>query len=59
MVNISPSVDLNLVTRSVTSTTVPSAGAAIPATVNATRSPNPYCFSVMMKKPASRSCTRR
>ena len=59
MVNISPSVDRNLVTRSVTSSTVPSAGALMPATVRATKSPNPYCFSVMMKKPESRSCTMR
>ena len=29
----------------------------MPATVSCTRSPKPYCFSVMMKKPASRSCT--
>ena len=59
MVNISPSVDRSLVTRSVTSSTVPSAGALMPATVSETRSPKPYCFSVMMKKPASRSCTMR
>ena len=59
MVNTSPSVDRSLVTRSVTSSTVPSAGAAMPATVSATRSPKPYCFSVMTKKPASRSCTMR
>ena len=31
----------------------------MPATVSDTRSPKPYCFSVMMKKPASRSCTMR
>ena len=59
MVNISPSAERSLVTRSVTSSTVPSAAAAMPATVSDTRSPKPYCFSVMMKKPDSRSCTMR
>ena len=59
MVNISPSEERSFVTRSVTSSTVPSAGSAIPATVSATRSPKPYCFSVMMKNPASRSWTTR
>jgi len=33
------------------------APAAIPETVNETRSPKPYCFSTMMKKPESRSLT--
>ena len=31
----------------------------MPATVRDTRSPKPYCFSVMMKNPESRSCTTR
>ena len=31
----------------------------MPVTVSDTRSPKPYCFSVMMKKPANRSCTMR
>ena len=52
MVNISPSVERSLVTRSVTSSTVPRASSVTAAMLNWTRSPKPYCFSVMMKKPA-------
>ena len=58
MVYISPSEVRSLVTRSVTSSTVPMASLPEP-TVSSTRSPNPYCFSVMMKNPLSRSCTTR
>ena len=55
MVNISPSVERSLVTRSVTSSTVPWASSVEAAMLSWTRSPKPYCFSVMMKKPLSRS----
>ena len=58
MVYISPSDVRNLVTRKVTSTTVPMASLLDPS-VSCTRSPNPYCFSVMMKNPLSKSCTTR
>ena len=58
MVYISPSWVRSFVTRRVTSTTVPIASLLEPR-VSCTRSPNPYCFSVMMKNPLSRSCTTR
>ena len=58
MVYISPSEVRSLVTRSVTSSTVPIASLLEPS-VSCTRSPNPYCFSVMMKNPDSRSWTMR
>ena len=55
-VKTSPSEERSLVTRSVTSSTVPRASGT-PAMVNSTRSPKPYCFSTMMKNPESRSLT--
>ncbi|CFS43022.1 Uncharacterised protein [Mycobacterium tuberculosis] len=58
-VNTSPSLERSLVTRSVTSSTVPAAFSGDPTMLSSTKSPNPYCFSTMMKNPASRSCTRR
>ena len=58
MVYISPSDVRSFVTRRVTSSTVPMASLLEPS-VSCTRSPNPYCLSVMMKNPLSRSCTTR
>jgi hypothetical protein len=47
------------VIRRVTSSTVPVAASGAPVTLIDTTSPNPYCRSVMMKKPARTSPTIR
>ena len=55
----SPSAVRTVVTRRVTSSTVPTAGLGRLGTESWTRSPNPYWRSLMMKKPARMSCTTR
>ena len=55
----SPSAVRTVVTRSVTSSTVPIAGSGRPGTERRMRSPKPYWRSVMMKKPARMSWTMR
>ena len=55
----SPSAVRTVVTRNVTSSTVPIAGSGMPGTERRMRSPKPYWRSVMMKKPARMSWTMR